>query len=65
VFHQGRIAERGCFEDLLLRDGQFAELVASQLTRTEPASIRTLTPPRPSAHTQDVCEDMILAEAAD
>jgi len=60
VFDNGRIAERGCFEDLLLRNGQFAELVASQLTKTDPA-------PSPIvAATCAVVPDLnILAEAAD
>jgi ATP-binding cassette subfamily B protein len=58
VFDNGRIVENGCFEDLLLRNGRFAELIASQVTRTEPAVIRVLAPTSPSA-------DTILAEAAD
>jgi len=31
VFEQGRIAERGTFEELLARRGLFAELVQTQL----------------------------------
>jgi ATP-binding cassette, subfamily B, beta-glucan exporter len=60
VFDNGRIAERGCFEDLLLRNGQFAELVASQLTKTDSA-------PSPIvAATRAVVPDLnILADAAD
>jgi ATP-binding cassette, subfamily B, beta-glucan exporter len=37
VFDNGRIAERGCFEDLLLRNGRFAELVAAQVTKADAA----------------------------
>jgi ATP-binding cassette subfamily B protein len=51
VFDNGRIVERGCFEDLLLQNGRFAELVASQITRTEPV--------------ESISSAMILAEAAD
>ena len=49
----GRIAERGCFEDLLLRDGRFAALVASQMTRME------IAPVRPPAQTTDVCHTIM------
>jgi ATP-binding cassette subfamily B protein len=42
MFDNGRIAENGCFEDLLLRDGRFAELVASQMTGTDPVPIPAL-----------------------
>jgi ABC-type multidrug transport system fused ATPase/permease subunit len=51
VFDNGRILERGCFEDLLLQNGRFAELVASQIARTEPVVA--------------VPSQMNLAEAAD
>ncbi len=60
VFDNGRIAERGCFADLLLRNGQFAELVASQLTKMDSA------PSPVVAATCAVVPDLsILAEAAD
>jgi ATP-binding cassette, subfamily B, beta-glucan exporter len=51
VFDNGRILERGCFEDLLLQNGRFAELVANQIGRTEPVPM--------------VSNQMILAEAGD
>jgi len=54
VFDNGRVAERGCFEDLLLRNGLFAELVASQLTPAESAAALAA-----------VADAGILAEAAD
>jgi ATP-binding cassette subfamily B protein len=60
VFDNGRIAERGCFEDLLLRNGLFAELVASQLTGADatPAPALAMAP----VMLPDVS---MLAEAAD
>jgi ATP-binding cassette subfamily B protein len=51
VFDNGRIAERGCFEDLLLQNGRFAELVATQMSRTEPVAV--------------VSNQITLTEAAD
>jgi len=54
VFDNGRLAERGCFEDLLLRNGLFAELVASQLTPADSAAALAVVP-----------DTGILAEAAD
>jgi ATP-binding cassette subfamily B protein len=36
VFEQGRIVERGTFDELIRRGEQFADLVASQLTPALP-----------------------------
>jgi len=41
VFDQGRVAERGRFDDLIQRGGIFAELVASQLTQPMPDLVFT------------------------
>jgi ATP-binding cassette subfamily B protein len=38
VFEQGRVAERGTFEELVAQGGRFAELVKTQLTSAEPAA---------------------------
>jgi hypothetical protein len=54
VFDNGCIAERGCFEDLLLRNGLFAELVASQLTPPESVAALAVVP-----------DAGVFAEAAD
>jgi ATP-binding cassette, subfamily B, beta-glucan exporter len=37
VFDQGQVVERGSFAELIARNGQFAELVATQLAPPAPA----------------------------
>ena len=51
VLDNGQIIESGCFEDLLLQNGAFAQLVAGQIARSEPAAT--------------AAGEMMLAEAAD